>query len=80
MLPDSENLAEQDYGTPLHQTTNYSKHCMKLPVNLRREKLALQYITKLKSNLENPTYKCVFEPSFAFLFEARPSVIPTIGI
>ncbi len=51
-----------------------------LPVNLRREKLALQYITKLKSNPANPTYKCVFEPSFALLFEARPSVIPTIGI
>ena len=51
-----------------------------LPVNLRREKLALQYITKLKSNPENPTYKCVFEPSFALLFEARPSVIPTIGL
>jgi len=40
----------------------------------------LQYITKLKSNPDNPTYKCVFEPSFTLLFKARPSVIPTIGI
>ena len=51
-----------------------------LPLKLRREKLALQYITKLRSNPNNPTYQCVFEPSFAFLFEARPSVIPSIGI
>jgi hypothetical protein len=51
-----------------------------LPVHLRREILALQYVTKLKSNPDNPTYKFVFEHSFALLFEARPSVIPTIGI
>jgi hypothetical protein len=29
---------------------------------LRREKLALQYALKLKSNLSNPMYKCVFHP------------------
>jgi ribonuclease HI len=51
-----------------------------LPLKLRREKLTLQYITKLKSNPNNPTYQCVFEPCFELLFEARPSVIPPIGI
>jgi ribonuclease HI len=51
-----------------------------LPLCLRREKLSLQYITKLRSNPENPTYQCVLEPSFVLLFEARPSVIPSLGI
>jgi hypothetical protein len=49
-----------------------------LPANLQREKLSLQHITKLKSDPDNPSYKCVFEPSFALLFEARSSVIPLI--
>jgi hypothetical protein len=51
-----------------------------LPLKLQKEKLALQYIIKLRSNPNNPTYQCVFELSFAFLFEVRPSVIPSIGI
>jgi len=51
-----------------------------LPLCLRREKLSLQYVTKLRSNPENPTYQCVLEPSFVLLFEARPSVIPSLGI
>jgi ribonuclease HI len=51
-----------------------------LPLNLRREKLTLQYITKLKSTPENPAYTCVFEPNYTLLFEAKPSVIPTLGV
>ncbi len=51
-----------------------------LPLSLRREKLSIQYITKLKSNPENPAYTCVFEPSFTLLFESRPFVIPPLGI
>jgi len=51
-----------------------------LPLSLRKEKLTLQYITKLKSNPDNPTYKCVFEPSFTLLFEAKPFVIPSLGV
>jgi ribonuclease HI len=47
---------------------------------LRREKLTLQYVIKLKSNPANPTYNCVFHPSFALLFEARPFVISSVGI
>jgi ribonuclease HI len=51
-----------------------------LPLSLRRQKLALQYITKLKANPSNPAYSCVFAPCYKALFEARPAVIPTIGI
>ena len=35
-----------------------------LPLEERRIKLSLQYITKLKSTPSNPAYKCVFEPEF----------------
>ena len=31
-----------------------------LPLELRSEKLALQYVLKLKSNPSNPAYSCVF--------------------
>jgi kelch-like protein 2/3 len=51
-----------------------------LPLSLRRHKLTLQYITKLKSNPDNPTFKCVFEPSSSSFFEAKPSVIPSLGV
>ena len=51
-----------------------------LPLILRREKLTLQYITKLKSSPDNPAYTCVFEPKYTLLFEAKPFVIPTLGV
>jgi hypothetical protein len=49
-------------------------------LNLRREKLTLQYLTKQKSIPDNPAYTCVFEPNYTPLFEAKPSVIPTLGV
>jgi hypothetical protein len=51
-----------------------------LPAQLRWEKLALQYIVKLKSNPNNPAYVSVFQPNFKPLFIAKPNVIPTLGI
>jgi hypothetical protein len=51
-----------------------------LPLQLRRQKLALQYVVKLKSNPRNPAYASVFESNFKRVFEARPHVIPTLGI
>ena len=51
-----------------------------MPLSLRREKLALQYILKLKSNPANPTYDCVFKPKYSILFEIKPHVIPTLGL
>jgi Reverse transcriptase (RNA-dependent DNA polymerase) len=34
-----------------------------MPLNLRREKLTLQYVLKLESNSANPTYKCILKPT-----------------
>ena len=51
-----------------------------LPLRLRRQKLALQYMVKLKSNPNNPTYASVFQPNFEPLFEAKPHAIPTLGL
>jgi ribonuclease HI len=51
-----------------------------LPLELRRQQLAMQYITKLRSNPANPAFGYVFNTSFRPLFEARPSITPTLGI
>jgi ribonuclease HI len=51
-----------------------------MPLSLRREKLALQYMLKLKSNPSNPAYNCVFLPDLRTHFQARPHVTPTLGI
>jgi hypothetical protein len=51
-----------------------------LPAQLRREKLALQYIVKLKSNPNNSAYVSVFQPNFKPLFIAKPNVIAILGI
>lgn len=50
-----------------------------LPPDLRRQQLSLQYISKLRSNPCNPTFRCVFGTAFNRLFEARPHIIPTLG-
>jgi ribonuclease HI len=60
--------------TSLHVEAN------ELPLQLRRQKLALQYVVKLRSNPRNPAYASVFQPNFKHSFEARPSVIPTLGL
>ena len=46
----------------------------------RRIKLALQYITKLKSNPSNPAYNCVFHPEYTDLYSSKPKAIPPLGI
>jgi len=51
-----------------------------MPLSLRRDKLALQYIIKLKSNPANPTYDSVFNPKYPLLFDSRPHIIPTLGL
>ena len=51
-----------------------------LPLDLRREKLALQYVLKLKSNQANPSYSCVFKPQNIEIFNKKPKVIPPLGI
>ena len=60
--------------TSLHIEAN------EMPLSLRRDKLALQYIIKLKSNPANPTYDSVFNPKYPLLFDSRPHIIPTLGL
>ena len=51
-----------------------------LPIDLRRPKLCLQYMNKLSSNHGNPAYPCVFTKKYKTLFDAKPTVIPTLGL
>ena len=51
-----------------------------LCLELRRQQLCLQYITKLRSNPGNPKFSCVFGTGFRRLFEAKPNFIATLGV
>ena len=50
------------------------------PLSLRREKLALQYFTKLRSCPSNPAFDCTINPKYQELFARKESSIPTFGI
>jgi hypothetical protein len=52
-----------------------------LPLWCRSQKLALQYILKLKSNSGNPPYPSVFQPNYtALFFDAKPNIVPTLRL
>jgi hypothetical protein len=51
-----------------------------MPLELRRQQLCLQYIFKLRSTPRNPAFSNVFGNGFSRLFEARPTIISTLGI
>ena len=51
-----------------------------MPIHLRRDKLALQYMVKLRSNKKNPAYDCVFRPDLKALYQTKIRAIPTLGI
>ena len=51
-----------------------------LPLEERRIKLSLQYITKLKSTPSNPAYDCVFEPEFIQKYLRNVKSIKPLGI
>ena len=50
------------------------------PLSLRREKLALQYYTKLQSCPSNPAFECTVYPKYQELFARKEFAIPTFGI
>ena len=50
------------------------------PLEIRREKLALQYILKLKANPENPAYDVVFNPKYQILYADKESATDAFGI
>ena len=50
------------------------------PLEIRREKLALQYILKLKANPGNPAYDVVFNPKYQILYADKESATDSFGI
>ena len=50
------------------------------PLSLWREKLALQYFTKLQSCPSNPAFDCTNNPKYQECFARKESAIPTFGI
>ena len=50
------------------------------PLSLRREKLTLQYYTKLQSCPSNPAFECTINPKYQEFFARKESAIPTFGI
>ena len=51
-----------------------------LPLEHRRIKLSLQYVTKLKSTLSNPAFNCVFRPEYEQKYMRNTKVISPLGI
>ena len=51
-----------------------------LQLGLRREKLALQYYTKLQSCPSNSAFDCTINPKYQDIFARKKSAIPTFGI
>ena len=50
------------------------------PLEIRREKLALQYAIKLKANPGNPAYDVVFNPKYQNLYANKDSATDSFGI
>ena len=50
------------------------------PLDIRREKLALQYILRLKANPGNPAYYIVFNPKYQILYADKESATDSLGI
>ena len=46
----------------------------------RREKLSLQYTTKLAANPKNPAHNCVFNPKYERFYNNTPSAIKPLGL
>ena len=50
------------------------------PLEIRREKLAVQYTIKLKANPANPAYDVVFNPKYQHLYANKDSAADAFGI
>ena len=49
-------------------------------LTLRREKLSLQYATRLAANPSNPAFKVTFSPQFSEIYECKPTAIRPFGL
>ena len=47
---------------------------------IRREKLSLQYTTKLAATPQNPTYNCIFNPKYERFYNSKPMAIKPLGL
>ena len=47
---------------------------------IRREKLFLQYVTKLAANPRNSAYDCVFNPKYERFYNNKPTAIKPLGL
>ena len=47
---------------------------------IRREKLSLQYVTKLAANPQNSAYNCVFNPKYERFYNNKPTAIKPLGL
>ena len=45
-----------------------------------REKLSLQYVTKLAANSRNSAYDCVFNPKYERFYNNKPTAIESLGL
>ena len=50
------------------------------PSESRREKLALNYISRVKANSDNPVNDVILRPKYVELYERKPKAIRPIGI
>ena len=50
------------------------------PLQIRSEKLALQYYTKLKSPPSNPVYNCTFDPKYRQYLDQKEKSIRPFGL
>ena len=50
------------------------------PLELRRLKLAMNYLLKLKATPENPTYSIIIDPPYLQQFARKPKAIPPLGL
>ena len=49
-------------------------------LDIRREKLSLQYVTKLAANPCNSAYDCVFNPKNERFYHNKPTAIKSLGL
>ena len=47
---------------------------------IRREKLSLQYVTKLAANPRNSAHDCVFNPKYERFYNNKPTAIKPLGL
>ena len=77
-------VANQEWGADktvlLNLYRSFNVEASELPLEQRRIKLSLQYITKLKSTPSNPAYNCVFNPQYEHKYLRNTKTISPLGI